>query len=211
MSKIINYNNTLFFNSFNKIKNININNGVEIVLTGYSNSGKSSLINSITCKKKLARVSKKPGRTQLINFFNINKSFRLVDLPGYGYSNVSTFKQNNMQKLINDYFYFRKKIITCIFLIIDVKNSIRYLDYNIVNFSKLENKKLIILLTKTDKFSKTNCKKKKNIIKKEISNIYSNIKIYETSCKNKKGISSIKNKLNEIYKNYNKHFITNKY
>ena len=105
---IINYNKTFFLKSISKISDINIEHGIEIAFIGYSNSGKSSAINFLTNQKKLARCSKKPGCTQLINFFQVISNFRIVDLPGYGYANCPISIKLTWERLIYNYLKQRK-------------------------------------------------------------------------------------------------------
>lgn len=100
---IINYNKTFFLKSISKISDINIEYGIEIAFIGYSNSGKSSAINSLANQKKLARCSKTPGCTQLINFFQVISNFRIVDLPGYGYAKCPISIKLKWEKLIYSY------------------------------------------------------------------------------------------------------------
>ena len=90
----------------------------EYAFIGRSNVGKSSLINMIVGKKKLAKISSTPGKTQLINHFIINESWYLVDLPGYGYAKIAKTKRQEWKKLINDYILNRENLM-CLFLLID--------------------------------------------------------------------------------------------
>ena len=93
----------------------------EYAFIGRSNVGKSSLINMLCNQKKLAKTSSKPGKTQLINHFLINKKWYLVDLPGYGYARASKTEKKTFQKFIVDYFIKRKEFVSA-FLIIDIRN-----------------------------------------------------------------------------------------
>ena len=113
----------------------------EYAFIGRSNVGKSSLINSLCNKKKLAKTSSKPGKTQLINHFLINNNWYLVDLPGYGYTYTSKKNKKQFQKLISEYFKKRKQLINA-YLLIDIRHEIREIDisfmkwliYNYVSF-----------------------------------------------------------------------------
>ena len=94
----------------------------EIVLVGKSNVGKSSFINTMINRKKLARTSSEPGKTRQINFYNIDDSFYFVDLPGYGYSKMSKKEQEQVGRFIEEYLFNRKNIVLIIFLI-DIRHS----------------------------------------------------------------------------------------
>ena len=122
----------------------------EYAFIGRSNVGKSSLINMLCNQKKLAKTSSKPGKTQLINHFLINKKWYLVDLPGYGYARASKTKKKTFQKFIVDYFIKRKELVSA-FLLIDIRHTpqqidldfLRWLGENLIPFS--------IIFTKADK------------------------------------------------------------
>ncbi len=122
----------------------------EFAFIGRSNVGKSSLINSICKKKKIAKVSGKPGKTQLINHFKINDSWYLTDLPGYGYAKLSKKKKKNIDKLINDYFLYRKQI-KLIFLIIDIRHKPLEIDLDFMSWLLNQEKKFTIIFSKSDK------------------------------------------------------------
>ena len=93
-----------------------------IAMVGKSNVGKSSLINAITRQKKLARVSGEPGKTRLVNFFLINESFYLVDLPGYGFARVSKVEKKSWGDMMNE--YFKKAFsLNCVIMIVDIRHN----------------------------------------------------------------------------------------
>ena len=130
----------------------------EIAFVGRSNSGKSSAINVITNQKNLARISKTPGRTQLINFFEIDESRRLVDLPGYGYAKTSKAQQKEWGLMIAEYLKCRQTL-KGIILIIDIRRGLMELDHDFLDFYLPMSKPLHILLTKSDKLKKQACRK----------------------------------------------------
>jgi GTP-binding protein len=103
----------------------------EYAFIGRSNVGKSSLINSLTNHKKLAKTSGTPGKTQLINHFLINDSWHLVDLPGYGYARASKKARNEFKKLINDYFSKREQLVNT-FVLIDSRHQPQEIDVNFI-------------------------------------------------------------------------------
>ena len=109
------------------------NNLPEYAFIGRSNVGKSSLINSISKRKGLAKTSSKPGKTQLINHYLINNKWYLVDLPGYGYANTSKTKKQIFQSLIKTYFIKRKQLINA-FLLIDIRHDPQHIDINFMRW-----------------------------------------------------------------------------
>ena len=126
----------------------------EIVLVGKSNVGKSSFINTMINRKKLARTSSEPGKTRQINFYNIDDDFYFVDLPGYGYSKMSKIEQEQVGKFIEEYLFKREEISLIIFLV-DIRHeptSNDKLMYNYVISSKLP---FIVLANKADKIAPT--------------------------------------------------------
>lgn len=130
-------------------------NGVpEIVLVGKSNVGKSSFINTMINRKKLARTSSEPGKTRQINFYNIDDNFYFVDLPGYGYSKMSKVEQEQVGKFIEEYLFNREEIALIIFLV-DIRHEPTANDrlmYDYVMRSKLP---FIVLANKADKIAPT--------------------------------------------------------
>ena len=105
----------------------------EYAFIGRSNVGKSSLINMLTNRKSLAKTSGKPGKTQLINHFLINKNWHLVDLPGYGYAKVSKSAKRIFQKFITSYFEQRKQLVSA-FVLVDIRHKPQAIDLNFMNF-----------------------------------------------------------------------------
>ena len=130
-------------------------NGVpEIVLVGKSNVGKSSFINTMINRKKLARTSSEPGKTRQINFYNIDDNFYFVDLPGYGFSKMSKVEQEQVGKFIEEYLFNRQEIALIIFLV-DIRHDPTANDrlmYDYVMRSKLP---FIVLANKADKIAPT--------------------------------------------------------
>lgn len=122
----------------------------EYAFIGRSNVGKSSLINMLTGKSKLAKTSGKPGKTQLINHFLINDNWFLVDLPGYGYAQVSKAKRQSFQKFIKDYFLKRQQLV-CSFVLVDVRLEPQKIDLEFMKFLGENNIPFCIVFTKADK------------------------------------------------------------
>ena len=130
------------------------NNLPEIVLVGKSNVGKSSFINTMINRKKLARTSSEPGKTRQINFYNIDETFYFVDLPGYGYSKMSKTEQEKVGQFIEQYLFTSKKIALIIFLI-DIRHAPTNNDKLMYNYVMSSKQPFIILANKADKIAPT--------------------------------------------------------
>ncbi len=126
----------------------------EYAFIGRSNVGKSSLINSITNHKNLAKTSGRPGKTQLINHFKINSNWFLVDLPGYGYARVSKTTKAIFQKFITEYFEKREQL-SCAFVLIDIRHEAQKIDIEFINYLGTIELPFCIIFTKADKIGRT--------------------------------------------------------
>ena len=124
----------------------------EFAFIGRSNVGKSSLINMLTDRKQLAKTSGKPGKTQLINHFLINKNWHLVDLPGYGYARVSKKTKKEFQSYITSYFLERKQLINA-FVLIDIRHKPQAIDLEFMEWMGTQQIPFSIIFTKADKMS----------------------------------------------------------
>ena len=144
--------------------------GSEVAFVGRSNAGKSTAINSITNRNSLAKTSKTPGRTQLINFFKVNENKRFVDLPGYGFAKASKEKQKSWNRLVTNYIKYRQSL-KGIVLIIDIRRGFGEMDLMFLDFYLPLSKKLHILLTKADKLSK----QKQSLMLNEVIDTYGSI------------------------------------
>lgn len=122
----------------------------EYAFIGRSNVGKSSLINMLTGRVNLAKTSGKPGKTQLINHFIINKNWFLVDLPGYGYARVSKSAKNKFQKFITDYFENRQQLILA-FVLVDIRHEPQKIDLEFMEYLTIHQIPFCIIFTKADK------------------------------------------------------------
>ncbi len=139
----------------------------EYAFIGRSNVGKSSLINMLTNHKKLAKISGKPGKTQLINHFLINNEWFLVDLPGYGYAKVSKTKRKSFQKFIKDYFTQREQLV-CTFVLVDSRHEPQKIDLEFMRFLGEIGIPFCIIFTKSDKMGNTKLQQNLAKYKKEI-------------------------------------------
>lgn len=141
--------------------------GVEVAFVGRSNSGKSSAINTLANHKRLAFVSKTPGRTQLINFFTITQGRTLVDLPGYGYAKVPPAVKAHWTELLAAYVSTRKALKGLV-IIMDSRHPMRDLDTELLNWYRPTNKPVHVLLTKSDKLTRNEQAKTLRDVKKQL-------------------------------------------
>ena len=139
----------------------------EYAFIGRSNVGKSSLINALTNHKKLAKTSGKPGKTQLINHFKINDSWFLVDLPGYGYAQVSKTKRKTFQTFIKQYFLKRKQLV-CSFVLVDSRHEPQKIDLEFMQFLGENGIPFGIIFTKADKLGSSSLNKNITKYKKQL-------------------------------------------
>ena len=127
--------------------------GREVAFVGRSNSGKSTAVNLIAGARKLARVSKTPGRTRLINFFSLGEDRRLVDLPGYGFARVAPDVQARWQRLLETYLRERASIVG-LMITVDIRRGLTQLDLQLLRWLEPRELPVAILLTKADKLSR---------------------------------------------------------
>jgi GTP-binding protein len=127
--------------------------GLEVAFAGRSNAGKSSAINTITQQKHLARTSKTPGRTQLLNFFAVDEKRRLVDLPGYGYAKVPEAMQISWRRAMESYLQ-RRASLRGVFLLMDIRHPLTDFDWQMIEWCEHCRRPLHIALTKADKLSR---------------------------------------------------------
>lgn len=139
-------------------------NKPEFLLVGRSNVGKSSFINLIIERRNYARTSSKPGKTQTLNFYNVNNDFYLVDVPGYGYASVSKERQQKFGMMIEEYLTNRENLKE-VFLLIDFRHKPTNDDLLMYNFLKYYDLSVTIILTKVDKIGRTLREKQLQLIK----------------------------------------------
>ena len=172
----------------------------EYAFIGRSNVGKSSLINMLCNKKKLAKTSSRPGKTQLINHFLINKQWYLVDLPGYGYARTSKVQKKTFQKFITDYLIKRKELIST-FLLIDLRHKPQPLDIKYMHWLGKNLIPFSIIFTKADKLKEVEINehilKYLNDIRKDWDEIPQH---FITSSEKKIGKSELLNYIDEVNK-----------
>jgi GTP-binding protein len=128
--------------------------GVEIAFAGRSNAGKSSALNALTEQKSLARTSKTPGRTQLINVFQLDDDRRLVDLPGYGFAQVPLALKNKWQQALGEYLQ-KRACLSGVVVLMDIRHPLKDLDMQMIEWAVLSNIPVLALLTKSDKLTQS--------------------------------------------------------
>lgn len=147
------YPNTDFLTSANRAEQFLPDEGQEVAFAGRSNAGKSSALNAITGRKALARISKTPGRTQLVNFFALDATRRLVDLPGYGYAKVPDAIRRHWRTLMESYFLGRQSLVGLV-LVMDCRHPLTEFDQQMLAWSTANGCRVHVLLTKADKLSR---------------------------------------------------------
>ncbi len=165
------------------------NNLPEIAFAGKSNVGKSSLINGLLNRKALARTSSSPGKTQTINFYNINKELYFVDLPGYGYAKVSKEIRDKWGKMIDRYLHSSKRL-KAVFLLVDIRHAPGENDKTMYDWIVSSGYKPIIICTKLDKIKRSQQAKNVKLIK-DMLNVESGTKIVPFSAVSKQGKEDI--------------------
>ena len=148
----MNYSKAKYIMGVAKVSQLPEDIGVEVAFAGCSNAGKSSALNTLTDQKGLARVSKTPGRTQIINLFDLGDNNRLVDLPGYGYAKVSETIKRQWQSEMENYLTSRK-CLNSIVLLVDSRHELKEFDSLMIEIAISFGLNLHILLTKADKLN----------------------------------------------------------
>ena len=151
--RLLNFRATSFLISAAKISQCPDDSGGEVAFAGRSNAGKSSAINCLTGNKKLARTSKTPGRTQLLNFFSLSEDSRLVDLPGYGFAKVPEKIKRDWNRLMENYLKYRQSLRGLI-LLMDCRHPLQPFDQQMLAWAMASQMPTHILLTKSDKMKK---------------------------------------------------------
>jgi len=149
----INYSIIEFVKSVFKIEQLPEADFPEIAFAGRSNVGKSSLINKLVNRNKLVKVSGRPGKTQSLNFFNVNDSLYLVDLPGYGFARVSKKLQDEWLELITNYLETRETL-RCVVVVIDLRHELKGQDRELVDWLRLKGIPFLPVYTKRDKLTR---------------------------------------------------------
>ncbi len=168
--------------------------GAEIAIIGRSNSGKSSSINAICDQKNLAKTSRTPGRTRLINLFKVEEGKFIVDLPGYGYAQVPENMKRQWQKAMTDYLQ-QRKCLCGLVVTMDIRTPLRDHDRMINDWSIAANLPCLILLTKADKFGVNKRKEMVGEVRTQLSEFGGNFTIIAFSALKKIGVDEVRNVL----------------
>ncbi len=190
----MNFNEVSFEFAAGTVKQLPESTLPEVVFSGHSNVGKSSLINKLVQRKALARVSAQPGKTATINFYRLPE-FRLVDLPGYGYAKVSKAEKERWAALVEGYLSAQRNI-RLIVQIIDIRHKPTKDDYDMLNFLYQSNAPFVIVLTKKDKLKKTAYEKRIDEVIDELEE-YEGIQLIPFSAVDGSGVDDIKEVIEE--------------
>ena len=173
----------------------------EYAFIGRSNVGKSSLINMLVERKKLAKTSSTPGKTRLINHFKINDQWYLADLPGYGYAKVSKKDREFFAKMIEQY-AIRRTNLVCFFVLIDARLPPQQIDLDFIEWLGDSNLPFVIVLTKVDKINQTGKSKNLGLLKEELQQSWNELPlIFETSAVKGTGKDQVMGFIDDTNKN----------
>ena len=161
------FKNTEFVFGVTEYKNLPKDEGIEILLAGRSNAGKSSALNALTENLKLARISKTPGRTTEINFFKVDKNINLLDLPGYGYAKSSKAKRKDWGPLLSEYFQ-NRNALALVIIFMDIRHPLKEKDKEMINLCKNFEVPFLPVLTKSDKLTRNKVNKTISSVNNEI-------------------------------------------
>jgi len=195
----INYHIAEFLTSAPTIKQCPADSGCEVAFAGRSNAGKSSAINALTRQKGLARTSKTPGRTQLINFFQLSHNKRLVDLPGYGYAKVPKAMKAEWDRHLADYLQMRN-CLTGLILLMDIRHPLQEYDQQMLNWAAQASLPVHILLTKADKLKRgpaENSRLKVEKLLRDMDPGFTLLSVQIFSALKKQGLSGLEQQLNQ--------------
>ena len=171
---------------------------MEVAFAGRSNAGKSSAINTLCENKNLARTSKTPGRTQLINFFTLDDQRRLVDLPGYGYAKVPEAMRREWQKLMEDYLG-KREILAGLVVIMDIRHPLKDFDLQMLEWCQHFGTPTHVLLTKADKLKRGPAMQALKNVKDSLQHVGIDSSVQIFSALNKSGTEELQSKLNAWY------------
>ena len=169
------------------IRHLGEDSGIEVAFAGRSNAGKSSALNTLTNQRGLARISKTPGRTQLINVFEVGENQRLVDLPGYGFAKVPLAMKQKWQKALGEYLEKRESLKGLVILM-DIRHPLKDLDMDLVHWAVDSDLPVLVLLTKSDTLSQGKRSAEVLKVKKVLKPLEGNIKVQAFSSLKRTGV-----------------------
>ena len=201
MSKTMNYHNVKFTAAYGTSKQLPPSTRAEVSFVGRSNVGKSSLMNKLFNRNKLAKVSATPGKTSTINFFEAEWA-DFVDLPGYGFAQVSKSEKARWREMIEGY-YNQDREFCCVVSLIDIRHPATALDVNMIEFLIAAELPFMIVCTKADKLSKNKCMQNIAALRRQLGFSRDEVEIIPISSANGSGIDDLKAALERRIKAYN--------
>lgn len=201
MSKTMNYHNVKFTAAYGTSKQLPPSTRAEVSFVGRSNVGKSSLMNKLFNRKKLAKVSATPGKTSTINFFEAEWA-DFVDLPGYGFAQVSKSEKARWREMIEGY-YNQDREFCCVVSLIDIRHPATALDVNMIEFLIAAELPFMIVCTKADKLSKNKCMQNIAALRRQLGFSRDEVEIIPISSASGSGIDDLKAALERRIKAYN--------
>ncbi|ASQ47275.1 ribosome biogenesis GTP-binding protein YihA/YsxC [Legionella clemsonensis] len=192
------YSRASFLKSAARVNQLPADEGIEVAFAGRSNAGKSSALNCLTGIKQLARTSKMPGRTQLINLFCLDETRRLVDLPGYGFAKVAQEIKQDWQQHLAHYLEVRQ-CLQGLVLLMDCRHPLKELDQMMIDWALARQLPVHILLTKADKLSRSEVKNTLLKVRKHYQLMPDLVSVQSFSSLKKEGVEELILKLNEWF------------
>ena len=190
------YTKAKFFTSAPDIRHLKDDSGIEVAFAGRSNAGKSSALNTLTRQRNLARTSKTPGRTQLINVFELEEDLRLVDLPGYGFAKVPVAMKKKWQASLGEYLQKRKSLKGLVVLM-DIRHPFKDLDQDLIHWAVASDIPVLALLTKADKL-KSGKRKAQLLMAREAAMAFmGDVTVNTFSSLNRQGLPELEKVLNK--------------
>jgi len=194
----LNYHQTHFVLSAPDIRHLPADMGLEVAFAGRSNAGKSSALNTLTNQKSLARISKTPGRTQLINLFEVAPGKRLVDLPGYGYAEVPEEMKIKWQRALGEYLE-KRLCLKGLVVLMDIRHPLKDLDQQMIHWAVESGIEVLVLLTKADKLASGARKAQVNMVREAVLAFNGDIQVEAFSSLKKLGVDKLREKLDRWY------------
>ncbi len=176
MPSTIHLNKARFTVSAPDIRRLPEDEGIEVAFAGRSNAGKSSALNALTNQRGLARTSKTPGRTQLINVFEVEENKRLVDLPGYGFAKVPLAMKEKWQKALGEYLE-KRACLKGLVVLMDIRHPLKDLDMDLIHWAAESDLPVLALLTKCDKLSQGKRSAEVLAVKKSLAKLNAEISV----------------------------------
>lgn len=193
-----NYHVTHFVTSAPDIRHLPADIGIEVAFAGRSNAGKSSALNTLTNQKSLARTSKTPGRTQLINLFQVADGYRLVDLPGYGYAEVPEEMKLKWQRSLAEYLQMRD-CLKGLVVLMDIRHPLKDLDQQMIQWAVQSGIQVLVLLTKADKLASGARKAQLNMVREAAKGFPGDVQVEAFSSLKKIGVDKLRLKLDSWF------------